>query len=265
MPKFSLRKNTGYSAKSDEEMEMNQEDSVQQLRMEASQACNSLAEGLEQLSNETSQACSNIVSGVNQGFVSKDDLHCYHQEVMKQFQSYERANNEILNSLESLKKATFYFKHELKQKEKLYPTAIPWLLLVNNQFRFDVDHDVIMRTAFPYTVAQVPEPGLFCGDISEIELFCQLCGDTFKTYPCKLWPEEAKINFVQSRLRGAARSWYQTKYPVGTVPSSLWILLEELKRAFPDVVNRKLKKINLANIKHTYKLINKSTNFKIFY
>ncbi|ORX77199.1 hypothetical protein BCR32DRAFT_283406 [Anaeromyces robustus] len=41
-------KNTGYSAKSDEEMEMNQEDSVQQLRMEASQACNSLAEGLEQ-------------------------------------------------------------------------------------------------------------------------------------------------------------------------------------------------------------------------
>ncbi|ORX66097.1 hypothetical protein BCR32DRAFT_272663 [Anaeromyces robustus] len=124
MPKFSLRKNTSYSAKSDEEMEINQDDSVQQLRMEASQACNSLAEGVEQLSNETSQACSNIVSGVNQGFVSKDDLQCYHQEVMKQFQSYKHFNNEILNSLESLKKATLYFKHELNQKERLYPTAM---------------------------------------------------------------------------------------------------------------------------------------------
>ncbi|ORX47254.1 hypothetical protein BCR32DRAFT_288231, partial [Anaeromyces robustus] len=223
MPKFSLRKNTGYSAKSDEEMEMNQEDSVQQLRIEASQACNSLAEGLEQLSNETSQACSNIMSGVNQGFVSKDDLQCYHQEVMKQFQSYERANNEIMNSLESLKKATLYFKRELTQRERLYPgatastseqptpvatTSAPQATFDDNAStttRFDVDNDVIMRTAFPYTVAQVPEPGLFYGDISEIELFCQLCGDTFKTYPCKLWPEEAKINFVQSRLRGAAR------------------------------------------------------------
>ncbi|ORX76429.1 hypothetical protein BCR32DRAFT_284200 [Anaeromyces robustus] len=225
--------------------------------MEASQT-----EGLEQLSNELSQACSNIVSDVNQGFVSKDDLQCYHQEVMKQFQSYERFNNEILNSIESLKKATLYFKHELKQKERLYPGAMastgeqPIPVVTTSVLqptfddnatitRFDLDHDVIMRTAFPYTVAQVPETGLFYGDISEIDLFCQLCGDTFKTYPCKLWPEEAKINFVQSRLRGNARSWYQTKYPIGTVPSSLWILLEELKRAFHDFVNRKLKKIKL--------------------
>jgi len=71
-----------------------------------------------------------------------------------------------------------------------------------------------MRSTIPYTIIQVPEPGLFSGDTSEMELFCQLSGDTFKTYPCKLWPSDAKINFVQSRLRGAARSWFQTKYPI---------------------------------------------------
>ena len=173
-----------------------------------------------------------------------------------------------------MKKATLYFKHELtnkQQKEHSNSNAststsgptVPEVSIFAPQVddntststRYDNDHDVIMRSAFPYTVAQVPEPGLFSGDISETELFFQLCGDTFKTYPCKLWLSDAKINFVQSRLRGAARSWFQTKYPIGTSPSSLETLLEELKKAFPDVVSKKLKKINLINLKHSYRKI----------
>jgi len=123
--------------------------------------------------------------------------------------------------------------------------------------RYDNNHDAIMRSAFPYTVAQVPEHGgFFYGDIAETELFCQLWGDSFKTYPCKLWAPYGKINFVQSRLRGAARSWFQTKYPIGTSPSSLETLFEELKKVFPDVVSKKLKKINLINLKYSYGKIN---------
>ena len=159
--------------------------------------------------------------------------------------------------MESLKKATLYFKHELTNRQQnnhsnsdaststsgpTMPEASNFIPQVDDNAststRYDNDHDVIMRSAFPYTVAQVPEPGLFSGDISETELFCQLCGDTFKTYPCKLWATESKINFVQSRLRGAARSWFQTKYPAGTSPSSLETLLDELKKAFPDCKER---------------------------
>ena len=70
-------------------------------------------------------------------------------------------------------------------------------------------------------------------------------------------PGDAKINFVQSRLRGASRSWFKTKYPIGTSPSSLEVLLEELKKAFPDLVSKKLKKITLVNLKHSYRKVNK--------
>ena len=275
MSKFGIRRSSFFSAQSDEEMDNVQRDSVKQLRIDATQACSSLAEGVEQLRNETSQACSEIVSGVSQSFVSKEDLQSYHQEVLKQFNAYDQVNKEILSSLESLKKATLYFKHELTNRQQnnhsnsdaststsgpAMPEASNFVPQVDDNAststRYDNDHDVIMRSAFPYTVAQVPEPGLFYGDISETELFCQLCGDTFKTYPCKLWATESKINFVQSRLRGAARSWFQTKYPNGTSPSSLEVLLDEIKKAFPDVVSKKLKKINLVNLKHSYGKIN---------
>ena len=270
---FGIRRSSFFSANSDDDESENiQRDSVKQLRIDATQACSSLAEGVQQLRNETSQACSEIVSGVSQSFVTQEDLQNYHQEIMKQFGAYDRLNNEILASLEVLKKTTFEFKNELSSsQEKGKSTSVSASTSTHESSinvqsaqddnastitRYDNDHDVIMRSAFPYTVAQVPEPGLFSGDISETELFCQLCGDTFKTYPCKLWPEDAKINFVQSRLRGAARSWFQIKYPIGTSPSSLEVLLEELKKAFPDVVSKKLKKINLVNLKHSYGKIN---------
>ena len=251
-------------------MNVNQEDSVQQLRLDATQACSTLAEGVQKLRDETSQACSSIVSGVSESFISKEDFQSYHQEIMKKFGTYDQVNNEILTSLESLKKATLYFKHELSSRSPKGksthsgPINTPTMPEASTSYddnastttRYDNDHDVIMRSAFPYTVAQVPDPGLFDGKVSEAELFCQLCADTFKTFPCKLWEEDAKINFVQSRLRGAARSWYQTKYSNGTAPPSLEILLYELRNAFPDLVSKKLKKINLVNLKHSYGKIN---------
>jgi hypothetical protein len=270
MPKIGLRRSGMYSARSDEEMDMNKEDSVQQLRSEATQACTTLAEGVQQLRNDTSQACNSIVSGVNENFVSKEDLQNYHQEVMKQFGAYDKMNNEILASLESLKKATLYFKHELCNKTQVENTSSgatssipltsgnPTVNLhsvfddnISTTTRYDNDHDVIMQSAYPINIPQVPDPGLFSGDVSETDLFCQLCGNTFKTYPCKSWPENSKINFVQSRLREAARSWYQTKYS-SSPPASLETLLNELKEAFPDVVSKKLKKINLINLKHSH-------------
>jgi len=282
MPKFGLRKSGVYSDKSDEEeMDINQENSVEQLRTEASQACATLAGSVDQLRNETSEVCSNIVSGVNENFVSKEDLQRYHEEIMKEFGSYNRAHADIISSLNSLKNATLYFKKELqilsqKGDASNASTSInnvrnpipsfsdasiqnPQVGVDDNAStttRYDNDHDVIMRTTFSGNVPQVPDPGLFTGDVSETELFCQLCGDTFKTYPCKFWPEESKINFVQSRLREAARSWYQNKYPAGTSPISLNLLLKELKESFPDFVSKKLKKINLINIKHSYGKIN---------
>ena len=115
MPKFGLRKSGVYSDKSDEEeMDINQENSVEQLRTEASQACATLAGSVDQLRNETSEVCSNIVSGVNENFVSKEDLQRYHEEIMKEFGSYNRAHADIISSLNSLKNATLYFKKELQ-------------------------------------------------------------------------------------------------------------------------------------------------------
>jgi len=57
---------------------------------------------------------------------------------------------------------------------------------------------------------------LFSGDGSETELFCQLCGDIFKIYPCKFWPEDSKLTLYNKE---AARSWYKTKYSNG-LPAS---------------------------------------------
>ncbi len=170
MSKFGIRRSSFFSAQSDDEMDNVQRDSVKQLRIDATQACSSLAEGVQQLRNETSQACSDIVTGVSQSFVSKEDLQSYHQEVMKQFNAYDQVNREILTSLESLKKATLYFKNELINKQHLNPVASTSTIPEASTFvpqsddnastttRYDNDHDVIMRTAFPYTVAQVPDP-----------------------------------------------------------------------------------------------------------
>jgi len=117
---------------------------------------------------------------------------------------------------------------------------------------YDLDHDVIMKSRFAYTINQVPEPGEFTGKTSETELFCQLCEDNFKTYPNKLWPEDAKVNFVKSRLRGSARNWYLTKYKDNVYPATLKELLSGLEKAFTNTSSVKLTKIKLVNLKQTY-------------
>ena len=58
MPTFGLRKNSlssFYSINFEEGMNPNQSDLVDQLRLEASQACSNLTGGVQKLRNETSQ------------------------------------------------------------------------------------------------------------------------------------------------------------------------------------------------------------------
>ncbi|OUM61908.1 hypothetical protein PIROE2DRAFT_11977 [Piromyces sp. E2] len=122
---------------------------------------------------------------------------------------------------------------------------------------YDLDHDVVMKSHVTNSFSQVPDPGCFDGNSTETELFCELCEATFKTHPYKRWPEDIKVNFVTSRLKGAARNWYLVKYPANTVPASMKELLEGLKVAFNDVGSNKLAKIKLMNLKQTYGEVNK--------
>ncbi len=122
--------------------------------------------------------------------------------------------------------------------------------------RYDLDHDVIMRSRFAYSINQVPEPGFFSGKTSETDLFCQLCEDTFKTYPNRYWPEDAKVNFVQSRLRDSARNWFLAKYKNNTLPATMHELIDGLRTAFNNVASIKLAKIKLIKLKQTYGKIN---------
>ena len=122
--------------------------------------------------------------------------------------------------------------------------------------RYDLDHDVIMRTRFSYPVNQVPEPGFFNGTVKDTELFCELCSATFKSFPNKSLPEEVKINFVQSRLRDSARSWFLSKYHDNLYPATMDELLNGIKTAFPNVAGPKLAQIQLLELKQNYGKIN---------
>eukprot|EP00833_Pecoramyces_ruminatium_P007541 jgi/Orpsp1_1/1181573/evm.model.c7180000077753.1 len=122
--------------------------------------------------------------------------------------------------------------------------------------QYDLDHDVIMRSRFAYSINQVPEPGFFSGKTSETDLFCQLCEDIFKTYPNRYWPEDAKVNFVQSRLRDSARNWFLAKYKNNTLPATMQELIDGLRTAFNNVASIKLAKIKLIKLRQTYGRIN---------
>lgn len=73
---------------------------------------------------------------------------------------------------------------------------------------YALDHDVIMEKKFAYTVNHI-EPGLFSGENIQTDLFFQLCEDILNSYP-----QDAKINYIKGRLRGAARSWFLIKYQI---------------------------------------------------
>ena len=102
--------------------------------------------------------------------------------------------------------------------------------------QYDLDHDVVMRSNYHHnSLIQVPEPGFFSGDTSETDLFCELCEDTFNTYPNNELPEDTKVNFVKSRLRGSARNWYLSRYKNNVVPATMFELLMGLKGAFNNI------------------------------
>ena len=127
---------------------------------------------------------------------------------------------------------------------------------LDSPIQYDKDHDVIMKNTYHNNLTQVPEPGFFSGNTAETELFCDLCEATFKTYPNKDWPEDAKINFVTTRLRDSARNWYLTKYK-NVLPDSLDTLLYDLRESFNNVGSIKLAKIKLVTLKQNFGNINK--------
>ncbi len=149
---------------------------------------------------------------------------------------------------------------EENQKPKKNRTTIDSrnLTPMSAQVKYDLDHDVVMKSNCSNTsLIQVPDPGFFSGDTSETDLFCELCEDTFNTSPNNELPEDIRVNFVKSRLRGSARNWYLSKYKNNVVPATMFELLMGLKGAFNNVGSVKLAKIKLVSLRHNYGNINK--------
>ena len=195
--------------------------------------------------------------------VSNEEFSRFSHEVDARFNQIEQGNQMVLNALNVLNNKIDNNQNNNGYDRIATPTPTPGnggenaainqaISDVNSSVHYDLDHDVIMKSRFAYTINQVPEPGEFTGKTSETELFCQLCEDNFKTYPNRYWPEDAKVNFVKSRLRGSARSWYLTKYKDNIYPATLHELLTGLKKAFTNVSSVKLAKIKLVNLKQTY-------------
>jgi len=211
---------------------------------------------VEQLREDATKTARDIIAGVEENFISRTDFANFNQELDQRFNHLNEVNDQIMGTLNSI---TERLNQDRTYERFDTPRPVP---VVNDDSsadgstHYDLDHDVIMRSRFAYTVNQVPEPGFFVGNTAETDLFCQLCEDTFKTYPNRYWPEDAKINFVKSRLRDAARNWYLTKYKDNVHPASLKELLDGLKEAFTNVASNKLAKINLVNLKQSYGKIN---------
>ena len=121
----------------------------------------------------------------------------------------------------------------------------------NNSMEYDDDHDVIMRNGITSSVTPVPDPGLFTGETSQTKLFCELCDSLLNTYPYSQLTEGEKINFIFSRLRGSARTWYHIKYKYEN-PNSAENILEELNKAFSNVTSIKLAKIQLIELRQSF-------------
>ena len=167
---------------------------------------------VDQLREDATQTARDIIAGVEENFISRNDFSHFNEGLNQRFNHLNEVNDQIMDALTSINERL----NNDRPFERLdTPRPVPEAndnLSVTESTHYDLDHDVIMRSRFAYTVNQVPEPGFFVGNTSETDLFCQLCEDTFKTYPNRYWPEDAKINFVKSRLRDAARNWYLTRY-----------------------------------------------------
>ncbi len=170
---------------------------------------------VDKLRADAAATASHIVDNVTQNYVD----HSYLKEFGNQLYS------ELLSKIENVKQTV---------------NRTPGI-------RYDADNDVIMGTA---VFKPVPDPGTFSGDPKETELFCQLCEDTFR-YDNET-PELVKINFVKSRLRGAARSWFLSHYPNVDESLNFKTILVKLSLAFTDSFGKKVSKIRLLELKQNY-------------
>ncbi len=207
-------------------------------------------EGITQPGNDVNGSAMDLLQKINEQCVSHQDLSHFGTEL------YQRILNEM-NSLFTNYLSQINSAQQVPNEQFKVPEVSAEDQKSVSSVKYDLDNDVIMRTRYPDSVKQIPEPGCFRGITSETELFCDLCEDTFKTYPNSSWPEESKINFVRSRLRDAARNWYLTKYKGNKSPKTMKELLDGLRIAFNDVGSNKLAKIKLTRLKQSYGDINK--------
>ena len=210
---------------------------------------------MERFRQELGTAINEVLQTLNQTAVSRTDLEAFATQMYGRFQQEIAANNQNIATM---------LRNEI-QDRYIHQRATPRPGDDNSNddsgrsdssTNYDLDNDVVMRGRITYPIAQVPDPGLFTGVPAEVELFCELCSATFKAYPNNLLPPDARVNFVKTRLRDAARNWYLTKYKGNVVPASLQELLDGLKAAFPNVESKKLAQIQLLELKHNYGNIN---------
>ena len=217
------------------------------------------ADDLDQLREDATQTARDIIDGVRQNFISNEDFRTFHEQLDNRFLQLDNINNNIMNLINTLNERLNTSQENTTSRpfERLdTPRPVTDNDSDDTSTRYDLDHDVIMRNRITYPIKQVPEPGFFSGDTKETELFCQLCEDTFKTYPNNNLPEEVKINFVKSRLRDSARSWYLAKYRNNVAPATMKELIDGIKDGFRNVASIKLAKIELVNLRQTYGNIN---------
>ena len=227
-------------------------------------------EAVDNLREDATQTAMDIITGVQENFLPIDQFQEFQNRTLERFNDISRINTNIMRLISVISDRLNLGEVMVPDEEEdapVTPRAEPQERFTTPRpaaepdnaslsTHYDLDHDVIMRSRFAYTVNQVPEPGFFTGDTTQTDLFCQLCEDTFKTYPNRFWPEDAKVNFVQSRLRDSARNWFLTKYPNNIMPATMQELLQGLRKAFSNVSSYKLAKIKLVNLKQTYGKIN---------
>ena len=222
-------------------------------------------EDVEMLREDATQTARDIIVGVEENFLTQEEFNRFQNHMDERIKNLTTINNNILELLDTIGKRMNLHNEELPDSniqsdrattpkpglQERFATPGPESESDDNSTHYDLDHDVIMKSRFAYTVNQI-EPGLFSGDTSQTDLFCQLCEDILSSYPNRFWPEDAKINYVKGRLRGAARSWFLIKYPGNLFPANVKELLDGLREAFSNVASYKLAKIKLAKIKQSY-------------
>jgi len=210
-----------------------------------------LKQSLNQLREEATQTAADILTELRENYI-KDEVFINYQEQLKEkFADLDDHFNVIYKTMGEINTKVEKITEELTNKQDSNNDDA-----VSTHTRYDLDHDVIMRTGTTAPLIQVPDPGMFSGKTSETELFCQLCEDTFKTRPNINLPEETKISFVKSRLRDSARNWYLTKYKDNIYPRTMEEVLDGLRASFSNVASYKIAKIKLLQLKHSYGKLN---------